>query len=463
MKISYCLELQLRLICLLLFFCLWTVTVFAQEPLTQKPFSQKPLLQKQGVFASKEISDSIWSPLTELEINTLSNAHLAKSGDPDALLALAIMASGDTRSYKEFTRIKSKILHFAAQLKPRLSAEKNIWRKGFELHSAMHDEFFLANLPGSDLQGYRASQSQFSQIFRNKTYNCISSSLLFLILARYFDLQVEGVVLPSHSFVQLTTPQGQVIEIETTSKTGYGIRHNQAYYESSEQQNTAQHWFQVRNLIPTTYEDYLNREIVSTYQLIADNMNHQHTAPEQLSQSDRYRLQEVRGWLLPNDPQAQLFRLYVINNELIRLQKEQQNQQIKKLLKVAEYLIAHYWQKLPSPFLDSKRSLDKHVYPIIAFIYSSKANIAFEEEDYKGAVNNYNEALRWITEQTQAAQIVRNIGSAYWNMAVPYLNKGDSYSAHELLKQCLSKYPHIEKCRQGIDEICQSYSLADCP
>ncbi len=56
--------------------------------------------------------------------------------------------------------------------------------------------------------------------------------------------------------------------------------------------------------------------------LIIDNMNHQHVAKNKMDRVDRYRLQEVRGWLLPDNTEAQLFRWYVINNELIRLHQD---------------------------------------------------------------------------------------------------------------------------------------------
>lgn len=474
--------------------------------------------QLKAEITSKQAADFIWSPLTKLESNTLNNSHLAESGDPDALLALAVLASGDTRSYEEFVRIKSKIDQFVIRLKPRISQQKNSWRKGFELHSAMHDEFFLPNETYFELEGYSANQSQISGIFKDKTYNCISSSLLFLILARYFDLQVEGVLLPTHSYIQLTTPEGQVIEIETTSKTGFGVRHNRAFYESSDRQK----WFRVRSLIPTTHEDYLNREVVSGYQLIIDNMNHQHTARDKMSRGDRYRLQEIRGWLLPDDSEAQLYRFYALNNELIQLKKDKQFLQAKALIKLAETLVDSYRQKLKSdqvtPLISgSEINLDGRVFPIIAFMFSSKAGIAFAEGDYQKAIDNFKEALLWIGDPAQADKIIRNtiiarlnqgnkfsrkkdylsalklyqqayssfnshlavgeitaedkelaskinynIGTAYWNMTIPYLKKGDSYSAYELLDQCLTQYPQLQKCQQGIDKICRTYSLPVC-
>ena len=50
------------------------------------------------------IKDQFWSPLTEVEIAALKKAPMAKSGDPEALLELAILASGDARSNESVSR-----------------------------------------------------------------------------------------------------------------------------------------------------------------------------------------------------------------------------------------------------------------------------------------------------------------------------------------------------------------------
>jgi len=447
-------------------------------------------------LSESKIKSSFWSPLTEIEISTLRNTPLAKTGDPDALLALAIMASGDIRTEAQYAEIKNTVRKFVKRIKPRLSAEKNTARKGFLLYSAMHGEFFSSHLSGDDLKAYRANQSRLTEIFRSQTFNCISSSLLYLILARYFDLMVEGVILPSHSFVQLTTPESQVIEIETTSRRGYGLRHNEAFYE-----NSASHWSQLRGLPDISYEDYLNREIVSAFQLITENMNHQHTTSGRLAQRDRYRLNEIRAWLLPQDFEAQRNRLYVFNNELIRLIEKKDYQSASKLLNIAKSSIRYYKQALTSG-----QNLDNAIHDSIAFMFAARAEIALADDNYPDAIYNYKQALQWVNDPEQDLRLRQNISiawlqqgnhffsqqdyasaiahyvkaqnkhnnnqlkqtiddnisSAFWNMAVAHLNTGDIYSAYDLLSQCRSQYPHIEQCQKKMDEICQSYSLADC-
>jgi tetratricopeptide (TPR) repeat protein len=305
------------------------------------------------------------------------------------------------------------------------------------------------------------------------------------------------VILPSHSFVQLTTSDRQTVDIETTSETGYGLHHSQQFYSDN-----ALLWSQYRNLPPSSYKDYLSRNIVSIFQIITENMNNQHTSIEQMSEMDRNRLYEARAWLLPDNPEAQLARLTVFNNELIRLKEKQEDKKTLTLIKIAEHVIETYYLSA----IKNNNELSDDTYQMISFIYTRKAELALNNKDYAGAVKSYNEAIKWTRSASDQQMIQNNIaiswlnqgntffnkkdyasaiqfykrayskniskdlkqkidgniGSSYWNMSVPYLNKGDSYTAYEVLSECLSKYPDVQQCRNKLKTICSSYSLPDC-
>jgi tetratricopeptide (TPR) repeat protein len=455
-----------------------------------------------GITPERVVTDTILSPLTDVEVETLSQAYLARNGEADALLSLAILASGDVRHFSDYQRIRNRIQQFINKMRPKIKQEKNDWKKGYLLFSAMHDEFLSPMSSQVELKGYRAEQSQFNRIFKDKTYNCVSSSILYLILAQYFNMNVEAVILPSHSFVQLTTRSGKVIEIETTTKSGFGLRHNREFYT-----NKIWTWSQARNLSPVTYEDYLNRSIVSTFDLIADNMNHQHTSSKRMSRDNRNRLNEIRAWLLPNNEKAQLNRLYVFNNELIRFRNKKDKDNIKQLLLKAQPLINNYAQKLAS-----EQTINSDVYNIMTFFYASAAEVAIANSDLLMAVDYYQQALRWEKSSSQQQKLQQNIvatwlnhgntffsdhkykqaiafyeralaahrlhklsesdslkqtldnniASAYWNLSVPLLNKGNSYEALELMQQCLQKHPALKPCQQKITTICDTYTLPAC-
>ena len=163
---------------------------------------------------------SIWSELTNFDIATLDSFEQARAGNADALLMLYLFASGDVRSLTEYDRYLSSINSFVKDISQKIDTAPSEWRKGHLLFQAMHEHYFLSQDSNSGKRsntnvGYSFDQSQMSNIFQTKKYNCISSSLLFIVLARKFELDVQGVLLPSHSFVQLTLSSGKILEIET--------------------------------------------------------------------------------------------------------------------------------------------------------------------------------------------------------------------------------------------------------
>ncbi len=255
-----------------------------------------------------------WYHLTEFEKTALQNADKAKKGDPDALFALAIFASGNVRDMATYNAYHKRVLDFIKSIQPGIKKKNKVKEKGKVLYDAMCKEFFKQRITDKALKGYRFNQSQLTKIFRTEKFNCISSSLLFIVLARYFDFTAKGVHIPSHTFVQLETPDGEIIEIETTIKSGYDKVHDRAFYEQK-----GKGWYSKRGLEQSTYEDYLRREIAEPYEVICFNMNNQHTGYNRMSALDRNRLLEGMGFVRTNDSYSQDSRLIVYNKEFNNL------------------------------------------------------------------------------------------------------------------------------------------------
>jgi hypothetical protein len=78
-----------------------------------------------------------WMHLTPFEIRTLLDAEKAKAGDPDALLALALVASGNVRDSAVFLKHKDRIVRFIAGIRPDIDAQKDVWQKGYKLYLSM--------------------------------------------------------------------------------------------------------------------------------------------------------------------------------------------------------------------------------------------------------------------------------------------------------------------------------------
>ena len=65
----------------------------------------------------------------------------------------------------------------------------------------MHRQFFGGER--TELGGYDFNQARLTGIFTTGHYNCLSSAVLYVVLARAFGLPVRAAVVPTHVFVEL--------------------------------------------------------------------------------------------------------------------------------------------------------------------------------------------------------------------------------------------------------------------
>jgi hypothetical protein len=274
-----------------------------------------------------------WMHLTPFETAALLDAGKAKAGDPDALLALAFLASGDVRDSAVFMKYKTRVSKFITRIRPDINAQKDAWQKGFQLYQSMRKEFYTKDSV-QELAGYDWFKSGISGIFENGSYNCISSSMLYCILARSFDMKVKGVILPTHAFVQLHRDTGKNIEIETTSKLGFDWIHDENYYKTK-----SVGWFQARGLFSTTYADYCKRSIMEPYQLICYNMTNQHTDLRHMRVEAIHRLMEIQGFVETSNPLYQRSRLILYSADFGYLQKIGDYKTAEKLFRCVDPII----------------------------------------------------------------------------------------------------------------------------
>lgn len=265
-----------------------------------------------------------WMGLTEPERRALRNRDLAAAGDPSALLDLAIFTSGEIRDEAGYDSIRHRVEAFVANKRRAIDYEKTVVDKGRALFWGMHSEFFPSPFwKGGDgdprQAGYEFEESAFTAIFLRKKFNCVSSAILYVILARYFGLDAQGVGMASHAFAQLKSPDGRVIEVETTTPVGYSLVHDAAFYKSK-----GPSWTSTRGLAPTSYAAYQARRILSPIEFIGWNTNNQHAAPARMAQVDRCRLAEAWGYLVPLEREAQANRLALYNIE-VRWLKERKD------------------------------------------------------------------------------------------------------------------------------------------
>ncbi|WP_054113842.1 transglutaminase family protein [Marinagarivorans algicola] len=382
----------------------------------------------------------IWSPLSFFERQTIGERHAAETGDPDALLALYIMASG-RHSLDDYKRIKQQIDHYVKTLKDHTDGVLDPWQQGEILNRTMHHSFFRSPEPKDDEDSqskppsnYNLDQSQLTGIFQNNLFNCISSSLLYAVLARHLGLEGLGVMLPSHAFIQLNFENGKTAEVETTSPLGYDQHHDAEFY-----QRAADSWFNPRGLAPSSYNDYLDRELISFWQLGTRNMLHQHTHPGRMNDVNRGRLAEISAFLDPSYEAAQINRMHYYTTEASNMAKHQQWPSLARFFShVMENLTidterfnhneplqnSFFWLNLLA--IDAYAQTQQ-LAPTLSYIQQSM-NLAFNSERLERAQNKSLSALNTLLKHFVAEQD--------FNSGLYAINALESYS---------SEHPHFVK------------------
>lgn len=305
----------------------------------------------------------IWSELTYFERSTLSEIHLAKKNDPDALLALYLVASG-VRDSADYETVRRRIDEFLAHAQKLIIEKDDPRTVGQLLNREMHNFFFLQESRGGAPNGYAMDQSRLMGIFETGEFNCISASLLYAVLGRHFNLGIKGVLLPSHAFVELDT-RNRLIDVETTSPHGFDQKHDEAFYKRNNND-----WFASRGLQPATYADYLERKRVSPTLLGARNMLNQHTSKDQMDLDDSARLAEISAFIEPGNLMAQEKRLYFYNREIQALVIDQE----------WETLVRLFNKTYQTVMTDSRHHLDQSSLQNALQMYLSGAMLAYAHQ-----------------------------------------------------------------------------------
>ncbi|GHV03608.1 hypothetical protein FACS189485_07240 [Spirochaetia bacterium] len=83
-------------------------------------------------------------------------------------------------------------------------------------------EYVLTFMHKKFLKSYSALQTRIDTIFSNARYNCVSSAVLYLILADAVDLEVKGVMTRDHAFITVYADGDAAgIDVETTNPYGF--------------------------------------------------------------------------------------------------------------------------------------------------------------------------------------------------------------------------------------------------
>jgi Transglutaminase-like superfamily len=423
----------------------------------------------------------VWAPLTPPEVAALAGLERARQGDAHALLALAVMSSGGPRDAATYARVTQRFDAFVAEVRPRVAAAADDWHRGYELHRAMHRGLFGGASPSGDaredLSRYEFSQASLTEIFSSGKYNCLSSAMLFVALARAFDMPVRAAAVPTHVFVELGAPGRKIVEIETTSPTGFDWVHDARFYRDD-----AASWSSRRGLRPVTLEEYEHRRILEPYQLMALALRNVHVGE---SEDDRARGDELAGFVDREDAELVRIRVQTYTNEASHLYEAKAWRTMAKLFDVtrpaileiasrssdAKVLALASWatwyhayaltvvgrreeglalvtEGLPrvDPSWEDARQLRDNFVSVV----NDRLAELMEAKDFSGAADVFGR----FREACRGDRICSgNAGSNFLNWTGSHENTGDWLSARQVLQRCVTELPAETRCRDALADL----------
>ncbi len=234
----------------------------------------------------------VWSSLTSAEVTTLGRMDAAQSGESQALLRLYILASGRNREEKDIERYQSQVAHFCDSMVPVLNGLKTETAKAEALFKGMYRHFIKSGRGGPTF-GYDFGHSDLTRLLDERIYNCISITMLYIVICRHFQIKAQPVLIPGHAFVQLQLSSNNVIEVEAVTRDGFNIKHDQAFYSA---QGSLFGSIYGRNI---TFADYKKRRILQPWEIAVENMSNQHTMPSVLGMQGYFRLRELQSVIQP--------------------------------------------------------------------------------------------------------------------------------------------------------------------
>jgi hypothetical protein len=414
-----------------------------------------------------------WWPLTAAEVAAIEGLAAARRGDAHALLALGLVASGDHRDAASQAEFTARVERFVAQLRPAMAAAADDWHRGYELNRAMHRELF--NGESTDLAGYQFEQARLTGVFTTGRYNCLSSTVLYVVLARAFGLPVRAAVVPTHVFAEIGAPGSKVFEVETTSNTGFDWVHDARFYEKD-----SASWSGNRGLRPVTLVEYQQRKIIEPYQLMALAMRDARSGEEK----DRPRLAELAALVDPEDADVERTRLQETINESVDLYKANAWRTMTRLFdvvspavdalgarthdaKTAELASWATWNYANALLIVGRtdeamtRMRDGYarVDPTWPDAETLRRNFVAVLNDRLGTLvtaKDYGKALEVYAANRDACRAdkicVSNVAVAYLNQSGDAQNAGDWPTARAALQACVAEVPD-QRCKDGLADL----------
>jgi tetratricopeptide (TPR) repeat protein len=302
--------------------------------------------------------------------------------------------------------------------------------------------------------------------------------MLFTTLAASFGMPARGVVVPTHAFVELGPPGGKILEVETTSDTGFDLVHDERFYREA-----AATWSSSRGLAPVTLAQYRERRILAPYQLMAHGMRNQSSYAEG---KERDRLVEIAAFTDAESVELQRDRLQVYVNEAITLHEKEAARTTVKLFDCVQPAIQAIASKWAT---DSKTSelaawagwyyadaleVVRRSDEAIKIADSALDHVDAKWKDAAALRQNYLSILTdRMVELMQAKDYARattvhgkhidvcrsdaicadNLKVVYLNWSIEQQNAGDWQGARKALGDCVTQLPGNRECDAALKDL----------
>jgi tetratricopeptide (TPR) repeat protein len=123
----------------------------------------------------------------------------------------ALLASGVTDGAKRKEYV-ARLDDLEAKARKALEGAKSAHERGERLLQFLHD--------GPMAKGYEAKQTRLDVVLDTGKYNCVSSAVLYNVLARRLGLEARAVEVPGHVYSVLVL-DGRSVDVETTNAHGF--------------------------------------------------------------------------------------------------------------------------------------------------------------------------------------------------------------------------------------------------
>ncbi|MGL4677677.1 MAG: hypothetical protein ACRCWI_08475 [Brevinema sp.] len=123
----------------------------------------------------------------------------------------ALIASGvEPQNYSFY---QSEIERWKKDIQESLPANTTETQIAQQIGYYLHDHVYSA---------YKLSSTTLKEVFETGHFNCLSATILMMIMLKAFGIQVESIILPTHVYTSATL-DGKKIEIENTMRDGLAI------------------------------------------------------------------------------------------------------------------------------------------------------------------------------------------------------------------------------------------------